>query len=91
MKLDLNHNYKNLDGNDLPDGNIGQQVAKILCGTTPGIEPIKAFDWALQLNKEGFLEIDRADLKNLTKFIESTEALTNLAKAQLLKLCDIKK
>lgn len=90
MKLDLNLNYKDLDGNDISEANMGKQLASLLCGKSGNIEPVKAFDWALELHKNKSIEIDKADLMKLTKFIESSETMTNLAKAQLLKVCDIK-
>lgn len=96
MKLDLNKNYKDLDGNDLVDRdtndklNMGKQLAVILSQRTPQIEALKAFDWALALHKGNPIEIDKTDLIKLIKFIESCEGLSNLAKAQLLQLCDIK-
>ncbi len=83
MKLDLNKPFITLTGEEKQM--LGNILAEVLVVKTPGIAPIKALDWALELHKGNSIEIDKSDLNKLSKVVESNENLTNIAKAQLLK------
>lgn len=88
MSININLDFilKDLEGNDL---NESQQAGKLLAtvltsNKTPGITPIKAYDWAVKLYNSGKIDIDRSDIELLVKVIEGNEILTNLGKAQIL-------
>ena len=49
MKLNLNQSVAALDGTEIPQSNLADLLASSLCGKTPGIESVKAMDWALSL------------------------------------------
>lgn len=84
MLLNLNFNFKDLDGKDLPiDKNVAKTLADMLCGQTSGLGAVKSYDWAIELHKNGQIDIDRTDLKLLEDFVEKSQ-ISNLGKAQLL-------
>ena len=95
MKLNLDINLKSLDGKDImekqEDGsikaiNLANALANMLCGSTDGIEPIKAMDWALALNEKKEIDIDASDLEKLKTLITSREGLSNIIKAAYLRV-----
>lgn len=97
MKIDLKVYLKDLDGKDaiVPiDGEktgkmfLSQLLANQLCGPSAEIEPVKAYDWAVKLWNDGFIDVDKSDLKNLENFITKCKTLTVLGKGQLLKILD---
>ncbi len=83
IKLDLSGMVKNLDGTD-GGVTLGKELAAHLCGKLGGIDPIKAYDWAVKLQNKGFIDLDRADCENLIQEIKKYEGLTNIWKAQLI-------
>lgn len=89
MKLDLNFNFKNLDGEEI-EQNAAKLAAQVLCVKPDGLSAIKAYELALKLNKDGCAEIDSEDLKSFRTVIEKTEGMTALAKAQILIASDLK-
>lgn len=86
--LELNKVLKNLDGQDMTNEEgkpaiLAKIIASNLVGKTPGIEVMKAFNWAQQLWKDNTLELDGPDFDKLYSFIENID-LSNLVKAQIL-------
>jgi hypothetical protein len=83
MKLDLNKQLMQLDGNPA-ENTMAKLLAADLVQGTDG-PAIKLLDWAFALWKSGIIEIDNADLQMLKAQIENSPRLTVLAKGQLLK------
>lgn len=83
MLLDLNHKFKNLKKEELPDATLAEVLADMLSVRVDGVKPIKAYDWALKLQETGVIDIDRDDAEALEKGIEKSDKW-NLVKAQLI-------
>jgi hypothetical protein len=87
--VDLNFHLKDLSGKELEGDvyHIGKTVAIVLSGQEKSSAPvIKLIDWAQKLyNKEAIL-VDDSDKQVLTAIIETTERLTNLQKASVLRV-----
>ena len=90
MKINMNKNLMNLDGKEMKDQNMGKLLANILATKADGIDPIKAYDWAMTVWKGDDLEIDRSDIDKLKTLVLKTELLTTLAKAQILLSLEVK-
>lgn len=95
FKIDLKVYVKGLDGKEvlMPQDNgkeektfLSRILANQLSIASKGIEPLKAYDWAMKLWNKGFIEIDKSDLKKLEQFITESSTLTNLAKGQMLNI-----
>ncbi len=84
MKIDLNFNLLDLDGNIIENANAGKVVANSLVQQSKG-DPLKFWEWALALNKGEALELDSSDLETFTTFVKDNENYAIIAKAQILK------
>lgn len=84
MLLNLDFKFKSLKGEEMEGSTASKLIAQILSEKSEGIPSIKAYDWAVKLFNDGTVEIDRSDKDLLERFVESTPALTNLAKAQVI-------
>lgn len=84
MKLDLNFNIKLLNGE--PDKNISacEIVANIIAQKTTHLAFAKAYRLAVDLTKDGYVELDTPDLDLLIKEISETQVIPNLTKAQIV-------
>lgn len=87
MKISLDFQLKGLNGQDLEgDGaHTGKIIAGSLAQANKGAS-IKLYDWASKLWNKDAIEIDDTDKDVLIGFIETAESLTNLSKAQALKV-----
>ncbi len=85
-KLSLNIQPKSLNGVESKGDNLAKILAGILSNKSPGIDSIKAMDWAMKLFNDGSIEIDRSDNQKLEKFVEDTDQLTNLGKSQIINV-----
>ena len=83
MKLDFNFNLKDLSGEEIQDANAGKLLAQSLINQSKG-DAIKYWEWALALNKGEVIDLDTSDQSVIKSFIKESEALTVLAKGQLL-------
>lgn len=90
MKLDLNFALKGLDGKEIGDSNAGKLVGNTLVAGTKG-DALKYYDWGRKLYAGEALEIDRSDLDKIKTFIQESEAMTILAKAQIIEAIDLVK
>lgn len=74
MKLDLNFKFKDLDGNEINDENNkpAKIMSSLLVGNTPGINPSKAFIWANDFWKVGYIDVDKVDLEAIEKFVNAS-------------------
>lgn len=85
MKIDLNFNLLDLDGNIIENANAGKVVANSLVQQSKG-DALKFWEWALALNKGESLELDSSDLETFTSFVKDNENFAIIAKAQILKV-----
>lgn len=83
--IDFNIPLKDLEGNDIPQSNMGKILANTLVTNSSG-DALKFWDWALKLHNGALLILDNSDKNTLKTFIEQNESLTILSKAQLLIL-----
>lgn len=91
MKFDLNKDFIDVKGAIVTGDNQAQFLAGALSGNGITKFPaVKAFDWALELHKTGFLICDGSDLKMLTDALEElkTKQCANLFIATLQKSLD---
>jgi hypothetical protein len=84
MKIDLNFNLLDLDGNIIENANAGKVIANSLVQQSKG-DALKFWEWALALNKGESLELDSSDLETFTSFVKDNENFAIIAKAQILK------
>ena len=84
MKLNLDKQLVNLRGEPIVNEKLCDILADILAMSTQG-KPAKMIAWAVNLINDGEIDIDKTDLRFLEGLVESTNLITNLAKAQLLE------
>lgn len=85
MKLDLNFQLKGLSGQEIPgeQGHAGKNLAGALASSNKG-NSIKLYDWSMKLwNKEPIM-VDDTDKEVIKGFLENTEFMTVLSKAQVI-------
>lgn len=96
MILDFNYEIKDVNGERISE-TANKTLANLLSDFTPGINTIKAVDWALKLTKDGVIEVDNSDSKDLKAFIENSTVglangqrapISNIVKYHLLKVFD---
>lgn len=84
-KIDLNIKLIDFNGQEIEKSDtINKILAGFLLRQTKG-DPIKYFDWAMKLGKDGILEADQSDIDKLKELIDKSEELTVLVKAPLIK------
>ena len=83
MKIDLNFNLADLDGNAIDNTNAGKLVAQTLVQQTKG-DALKFWDWAVALNKGEVLDLDSSDQETFKNFVKESDVITIFAKAQIL-------
>jgi len=81
-EINLNFKFKGLDGKEL-EQNAGTLLSTLLSNSNTKT-PVKFWEWAVKFHGGQTIEITTDDLKLLRDFINDTEALTALAKAQIL-------
>lgn len=87
MKLDLNFSILDLGGKAIEGVNAGKLIADQLVGETKG-DAFKFYDWGRKLFNLEAIEVDKSDLKKVRDFVENSERITILAKAQILSKID---
>lgn len=85
MKLNLNFNLKDLEGNVIENANAGKSIANALASDSKG-DALKFWDWATKLQKGVELDLDLSDAETLKNFVKNNEGFTNLFKGQVLPL-----
>lgn len=85
MKLNLNFNLKDLQGQEIQDANAGKAIASALAQESKG-DALKFWDWATKLYKGIELDLDASDAETLKNFVKNNESLTILLKGQVLPL-----
>ena len=84
MKIDLNCNLLDLEGQEVENTNAGKLVAQTLVQGTKG-DALKFWDWAVALNKGEVLDLDSSDQETFKNFVKDSEVITIFAKAQILQ------
>jgi hypothetical protein len=85
MKINLNKNLIDIDGEVMPNVNAGKLLAQQLAQSAKG-DPVKLWGWALKLNAGEELELDKSDFETLKSFVNNNENLFVISKAQILDL-----
>lgn len=84
-EINLNFELNDLDGKPLVgNANAGQLVANILVSGAEG-EAIKYYDWAITLNGKKPISVDNTDFNKIKNFVNGSNKIVLLAKAQILK------
>lgn len=81
--VNLNFKFKGLDGKEL-EQNAGTLLATLLSNSNTKT-PVKFYEWAVKFHKAEAFDITADDLKIFRDFINDSEQLTALAKAQILE------
>lgn len=84
--LDFNFELLGLDGKPMGT-HAGQFLGTSLVNSTKG-DVLKLFGWSVELYRKNPIQVDKSDEKTLKEFIEASETMTILAKAQLLEVFD---
>lgn len=94
IKINLNKPAYNLDGttlkkfdkhgNEVGEDTLGIILASYLVAQSQG-EALKYYDWAVSLYKGQELQVDKADFNKIKDFVETSQSLYILSKAQILK------
>lgn len=92
MKIDLNKPLKALNGEIIKNDKdepvmIGQTIAGVMVMQTKG-DILKYFGWATQLYQGKAVEMDKSDINVLRGFIENSDNMTILLKAQALEIIE---
>lgn len=88
--MDFNVSLKGLDGQEVLDEKgqpvkVGKLLASQLAFANKG-DALKMFGWAQKLYAGEPLNLDKSDAQTLKTFIESSDSLTVLSKAQMLEV-----
>lgn len=82
MKIDLNFDLLDLDGNSIKNSNVAKLVAGALAQQSKG-DALKFWDWAVSLNKGEILDLDSSDQETFKNFIKDSD-FPVITKAQVL-------
>jgi hypothetical protein len=83
MKLDLNKKVIGLDGKEIEGTNLGQVVAQVIAQENKG-DAVKKWYWATKLYGGEEIDLSPDDEAEFKEMIKNNEALTVMAKAQIL-------
>jgi len=81
-KVNLNFDLFNLDGNKI--STAGKMVSGLLMSEMKG-DAEKLFDWAMTFNRGEEVSMDNSDFTKFKELIKSTERLSVLIKAPIIK------
>lgn len=84
MKINLNKNVVGLDGKEIPETNLGKVVAQVIAQDNKG-DAVKKWYWATKLYAGEDIDLAPGDKDEFVEMIKSNEALTVMAKAQVLE------
>lgn len=94
MKIDLNVPVLDLAGVPIKESGNSPEIvtcSRLLSNNliqgSKG-DAIKFYDWAQALYKNQPIEVDNSDFKKIRSFIDESEGVSILAKAQILKALD---
>lgn len=83
MKVNLNKNVVGLDGKEIPETNLGKVVAQVIAQDNKG-DAVKKWYWATKLYGGEEIDLSPEDENEFKEMIKNNEALTIMAKAQVL-------
>lgn len=78
-----------LGGDDqevVPSILLSKLLSDLIMGSSISDEPLKYFDWALDLRKSGVIAVDDTDKEKIVNFINGSQNLTVLGKGRLLRV-----
>lgn len=75
---------KDADGKDLT---IGKVLANSLVSQGKG-NALRFWDWAKAMYNAKHVDLSRSDIKELKDFVESSDTLTVMSKAQMIEVLD---
>lgn len=87
-KLDLNIQITDESGKPLANGvTLAKSLGSTMLqsGETKEVDILKLYMWALQLGKDGIIEIDKLDLIILKTFVIENKSMYIIVKAPILK------
>lgn len=88
IEINLSSHALDINGNVLnKDITMGESLANVLVGGTKG-EALKFYDWAISLAKTGKITVDEHDFKKIKLFVEESENIFIILKAQLIRKLD---
>jgi len=82
-EVNLNFKFKGLDGKEL-EQNAGALLSNLLSNSNTKT-PVKFWEWAKEFHNGQSLKMATDDLKLLKDFVNDSEQLTALAKAQIIE------
>lgn len=85
MKINLNKSIVDLSGKEIEGSDLGQLLAQMLASASTKENAIKMYYWAQKFYAGEEIDLDPSDLSILKSFVEGSEQLTVLAKAQILE------
>ena len=83
MKLNLNKSVIGLDGQEIEGTNLGKVVAQVIAQDNKG-DAVKKWYWATKLYGGEEIDLSPDDHEAFKEMIKTNEALTVMAKAQIL-------
>jgi len=88
-KLDFNKNFVPLKGQTEEGvGKMNETLSFVISKSEDTKNPVKLYGWAVKLSTNGILELDKADVELLKKFIIESKMLFVAAKGQLIEHID---
>lgn len=93
IAINLNVPLKNLDNQPIKDADgkeliMGKALSDVLMASSSG-PAVKYYDWAMQLWNGKEINVDETDAKLIRQLIDTSDRITNLGKAQMLKIIDV--
>jgi len=87
MKIILKQNLKGLDGVEIPNTETGKILANAMVSGSKveGFDTVKCWVLAQELYKGNEVELTTVDLETLRNFIDKTETMAGLVKAQIIE------
>ncbi len=84
--IDLTPLVLSADGTPAADGTtLGKLLSNDIMGSSINDEPMKYFEWALDLRKTGVIVVDSTDKEKLVNLITNSTGLNVLGKGRLLE------
>ena len=85
MQVDLNFDLLGLDGTKVAVA--GELIAGLLMSEAKG-DAVKFYDWAMSFHKKEIVTMDASDISKLKTLVETSEKITILVKAPVIKYLD---
>jgi hypothetical protein len=85
MQVDLNFDLVGLDGAKVAVA--GELIAGLLMSEAKG-DAVKFYDWAMSFHKKEVVSMDASDISKLKTLVETSEKITILVKAPVIKYLD---